>query len=211
MNRYHLKANAKLNLYININFKNEYNYHDLTMLNIPINLFDTLNVVIDENREDAINLKILNNLNVATNENNLIYKAVKQFKELEQKQFYYECRVFKEIPIKSGTGGASSDAAVVLKNLYKHFKIEISKNELVKKYVNLGADIPFFIYNKTSIVEGIGEKITPIDLNLKKFYFVLIHPNFNESTSDVYSKLDAIEKQQDNGNINTVLNQIKVN
>lgn len=208
MQRYYLKANAKLNLYININFKNEINYHDLTMLNIPINLFDTINVEIDENQNDEIKLNVINNV-VSNDENNLIYKAVEAFKKIENKKFSYRAKIYKEIPVKSGTGGASSDAAVVIKNLYDHFNIEISTQQLINKYLFLGADIPFFFVNKNAIVNGIGEKIQEIDLNLKRYYFVLIHPDFNESTSEIYQKLDKIEKKLDDNGVEKAINLIK--
>lgn len=208
MQRYYLKANAKLNLYINVNFKNENNYHDLTMLNIPINLFDTINLEIDENKDNLIKLTILNNKDVKNDETNLIYKVVEHFKRVENKSFYLHAKVFKEIPVKSGTGGASSDAACIIKKLYEHFQIKISNSELIEKYIKFGADIPFFFENVNSIVRGIGEKIEPIDLKLKKYYFVLIHPNFNESTLNIYQKMDDFEKIQDNGNINKAIKKV---
>lgn len=208
MKRYYLKANAKLNLYINVNYKNAQNYHDLTMLNVPINLYDTINVQIDENGPNIIELDILNNKDIPTNKENLVYKVVNHFKQIENLQFMYKCKIFKEIPIKSGTGGASSDAAQVILNLYKHFNLKYTLNELIEKYVHLGSDIAFFLYNKTAIVTGIGEKIKPITLNLKKFYFILIHPDFSQDTSEVYSRLDNFSKTKDNGKILNAINEI---
>lgn len=210
MIRYNLKANAKLNLYININFKNANNYHDLTMLNIPINLYDSINLIIDSNKADEIKISA-NSSDVPTNENNLIYQVVQHFKKINNLQFFLDVKLFKEIPTKSGTGGASSDAAVIIKKLYEHFKLPISKERLVKIYTPFGADIAFFFYNTNAIVNGIGDKITPINLNLKRYYFVLIHPSFKQSTIGVYKMLNEVTKIPDNNRIHEAIEQIKTN
>lgn len=211
MPKYNLKSNAKLNLYINVNFKMSNNYHDLTMLNIPINLYDTLNIQIleDAKNETKVSVQNFDSLNQNLNdENNLVYHVVNHFKKIENKKFGFSCKIFKEIPTMSGTGGASSNASFVIKFLYNYFKIPILNSDLCLKYVCFGADIPYFFYNCNAIVNKTGENVKPINLNLKKYYFVLIHPNIKQSTKDVYLKLNSQSINPDDGKLELAIENI---
>lgn len=181
-----IKSNAKINLYININGKNDRNYHDLTMINVPINLYDTIDISIDLD-SDNIDIIDLNNVDMGPKENNLIYKVTSWFKKEHNLKFNILYKIYKEIPMESGTGGASSNAAFVIKYLNNYFNINQSNEEIIEMYHKFGADIAFFIYNKPALVQGEGEKIKLLDLNFKKYYFVLIKPNFGNSTKEIYS------------------------
>lgn len=193
---YRIKSNAKINLELGINGKLETGYHDLSMINIPINLFDTMNIEINSD-SNKISIIDINNSGMPVDESNLIYKTINAFKEEENIEFSIVVKIYKEIPMESGTGGASSNSAEILKCLYKHFNISYKNQYLVDKYKYLGADIPFFIYNQPAKVYNIGDIVLPINNFLKKYYFVLIHPNFKESTKEIYSNIERYTVKKD--------------
>ncbi len=70
--------------------------------------------------------------------------------------------VSKRIPLVSGLGGDSSDAAAILRGLNKLWELSLSRDELLKLAVQLGSDVAFFLYGGTALVEGRGEIVTPL-------------------------------------------------
>ena len=96
-------------------------------------------------------------------------------------------RFKKNIPFGAGLGGGSSDAAHMAIALNELFALGLSKEELAAEVAPLGADCPFFIYNVPCYAEGIGDQLTPIDLDLKGIRIVLIKPEEGVSTKEAYS------------------------
>jgi 4-diphosphocytidyl-2-C-methyl-D-erythritol kinase len=96
-----------------------------------------------------------------------------------------EMAVDKRIPMGGGLGGGSSDAATVLVALNHLWKLQLSRRELMDLGLKLGADVPFFIFGQNAWVEGVGEKIQPIPLNLG--HFVILTPQTHVSTAEVFS------------------------
>ena len=99
-------------------------------------------------------------------------------------QLGVEIAVDKRIPMGGGLGGGSSDAATVLVALNHFWKLQLSRQELMDLGLKLGADVPFFIFGQNAWVEGVGEKIQPISLNLG--HFVIITPHTHVSTAEVF-------------------------
>ena len=99
--------------------------------------------------------------------------------------------LYKRIPIGSGLGGGSSDAAFTLNALNKLFKLNIIDVELTDYALSLGADCPFFIENTPKYVEGIGEKMLDIDLDLSNYRIEIFDPNIHISTKEAYSLVTA--------------------
>jgi 4-diphosphocytidyl-2-C-methyl-D-erythritol kinase len=97
----------------------------------------------------------------------------------------------KKIPIGSGLGGGSSNAAVTLLALNSIFNLNISKDKLMKISEDIGADAPFFINGGTARIGGKGEIIDNISIDQK--YFVLVLTNLNISTKDIYESLSPKE------------------
>ncbi|WP_461248167.1 4-(cytidine 5'-diphospho)-2-C-methyl-D-erythritol kinase, partial [Treponema sp. R6D11] len=100
----------------------------------------------------------------------------------------------KKIPLGGGLGGGSSEAAAVLIALNKLYEKNYSKEELAEIGSRYGADVPFFIYNVPSLVEGFGERITPIEYKKIGGYLTLYISNQHCSTKDVYNEFDRIGK-----------------
>lgn len=203
-----VKANAKINLGLNILGKNEVGYHELDMIMAPISLYDTLEINFFEKEG---NLKIKSNIKgVPLNENNIIYKIYDSFYratslQREDIEVYLE----KNIPFQAGLGGGSSDGAFFLKALNEYHKNPLKISEMIDLGKTVGADIPFFILNETVRAKGIGEILEPVtnDLNSK---IILIKPKFGISTAEAYKGYSLL-KEKKWANIDNVIIGLREN
>ena len=176
------KSFAKLNLCLHVLNQRNDGYHNIESIFCIVDLFDTLSFQI--NNSSVIKLKT-NSTEINT-ANNLVTKA---YNILSDSYNISGVDIFlnKNIPIGSGLGGGSSNAAITLLALNKIFKLNISKSNLVKISEEIGADVPFFINGGTAYVKGKGEIIKNISIGNK--FFILILPNINISTKDIFESL----------------------
>ncbi|TDT69842.1 4-diphosphocytidyl-2-C-methyl-D-erythritol kinase [Hypnocyclicus thermotrophus] len=208
MKSYKEKANAKINIGLNILEKLENGYHSLDMIMAPIDLSDILEIKFNEKKG---NLKIFCNKNdVPINENNIIYKIYNKFYEYTSLQREdIEVKLIKRIPSEAGLGGGSSDGATFLKVLNNYNNNILSTNEMINISKDIGADIPFFIINKTTRVKGIGEKLEIIENKLESD-IILVKPSFGISTKDAYINYSNL-KNKNNANIEKIIKGLKEN
>ena len=169
-------------------------YHDLETVFVPIyGLHDELEVVINDEMSAATPLNdglIFRQEGIAVDcpaEDNLIVKCYHLFKAKYPQIGSISVRFKKIIPFGAGLGGGSSDAAHMAIALNELFELGLTKEELAAEVKPLGADCPFFIYNTPCYAEGIGDQLTPIDLDLNGIRIVLIKPNEGVSTREAYS------------------------
>jgi len=120
-------------------------------------------------------------------EDNLIVKCYRLMKAKYPQIGAVKVRFKKNIPFGAGLGGGSSDAAHMAIALNELFGLGLSKEQLAAEVAPLGADCPFFIYNVPCYAEGIGDKLTPIELDLKGTRIVMIKPEEGVSTKEAYS------------------------
>ena len=188
-----LYPNCKLNLGLRVIRKREDGYHDLETVFVPIyGLHDELEVRPNPNpslkgRESDI---VFEQEGIAVDcpaEDNLIVKCYHLFKAKYPQIGSISVRFKKNIPFGAGLGGGSSDAAHMAIALNELFELGLTKEELAAEVKPLGADCPFFIYNTPCYAEGIGDQLTPIDLDLNGIRIVLIKPNEGVSTREAYS------------------------
>ena len=179
-----VKANAKINLGLNILGKNEDGYHELDMIMAPISLYDTLNIKFFQKKG---NLILKSNIKgVPLNEKNIIYKIYEAFyNETSLQRENIEVYLDKNIPFQAGLGGGSSDGAFFLKTLNEYHKSLLTLQEMIDLGKKIGADIPFFIVNETVRAKGIGEILEKTVNNLDA-KIILIKPNFGISTAEAY-------------------------
>jgi len=184
-----VKANAKINLYLNILEKRKDNYHNISSVMQSIDLSDDL---IFFKKSSGIKI-VCNDLNLPVDERNLIYKSaeslITKFFKLDSLGVLIILK--KRIPIASGLGGGSADAAATLIGISKLLNLDLSDSELIKIGSSIGSDVPFCLIGGTAIVEGKGEKISPIE-SLKDIWIVLMKPSYNLLTKDIYKKYDKI-------------------
>jgi len=188
MNKYYtINAPAKLNLNLFIKGINKDGYHLLESDVCFLELADKIFIKISN--KDLFNQnKTRDNFNIDPNDN-LIFKAINQFRDLTKWNVKFEVYLDKKIPIGAGLGGGSADAAstlVLLRNLYnkEHCMRKIDVSTLYNIGINLGSDVPACICSKDLRLEGYGNKIIRTRV-INNHYFLLINPNINLSTKEV--------------------------
>ena len=172
---------AKLNLFLHITGRRDDGYHELQTIFQLIDLSDWLEFT----QTDDLQISI-DGLNSVDLEHNLIYKATQILKPYAQKITGLSIRVEKNIPMGAGLGGGSSDAATTLIVVNQLWQCGLSIEQLAKLGVKLGADVPIFVYGRNAWAEGIGEQLTFIDLEQKKY--IVLKPDCFISTQLLFSQ-----------------------
>lgn len=200
-----LYPNCKINLGLRVVRKREDGYHDLETVFVPVyGLHDELEVVKNDEMSAATPL---NDATTSPNgvsfkqegiavdcnpEDNLIIKCYRSMAAKYPQIGPVSIRFKKNIPFGAGLGGGSSDAAHMAIALNELFGLGLSKAQLAEEVKPLGADCPFFIYNVPCYAEGIGDRLTPIDLDLKGTRIILIKPDEGVSTKEAYSGIKPL-------------------
>lgn len=174
-------APAKLNLFLHIVGRRVDGYHLLQSVFVLVDLYDTVHLKV---RDDGVITRIKPIANVSE-EQDLCMRAAHLLQKHTDCQLGVEMAVDKRIPMGGGLGGGSSDAATVLIALNHLWKLHLSRQELMALGLKLGADVPFFIFGENAWVEGVGEKIQPISLNLG--HFLILTPEIHVSTAEVFN------------------------
>lgn len=186
MEELNLRAYAKVNLSLDVVRKREDGYHEVSMIMQTVKLFDRLHF--EKQKEDTI--KLTTNLKfLPVDENNLVYKVVRQLKEEFQIKEGIRIHLDKHIPVAAGMAGGSSDCAAALFGMNRMFGLNLSRKELMERGVKLGADVPYCIMRGTALSEGIGEILTPLP-PMPDCYIVIAKPPISVSTKYVYEHLD---------------------
>jgi len=178
-------APAKINPVLEVLGRHN-DYHRISSIVQSIDLCDVLNFQPDEEicfECDEPGLK----------RDNLVTQAATLLKESTKCSLGARIELRKHIPWGVGLGGGSSDAAAALLALNELWGLRLPLSELVHLAAKLGSDVPFFIYRGTALVEGKGEKVTPLP-SLPSTCFVLLVPplpKISGKTKQMYNNLDA--------------------
>ena len=172
---------AKLNLFLHITGRRENGYHELQSIFQLIDLYDWLEFTPIELNEIQING--LNNVDL---QQNLIFKATEILKPYAKKPTGLNISIEKNIPMGAGLGGGSSNAATTLIMVNKLWQCGLTIEQLADLGVKLGADVPIFVHGLNAWAEGIGEHLTFIDLDQKKF--IVLKPDCFISTQLLFSQ-----------------------
>ena len=179
-----LYPNCKINIGLRVVRKREDGYHDLETIFYPVmGLHDELEV---EKAEKFAFLQAGLAIDCLPTDN-LIVKVYKRMQAHFPQIGNVKITFKKNIPFGAGLGGGSSDAAHMAIALNELYNLGLTKEQLAEEVRPLGADCPFFIYNTPCYAEGIGDKLTPISLNLSNLRLVMIKPNCSVSTREAYS------------------------
>ena len=179
-----VQAAAKVNLYLDILGRRSDGYHEIESIIQSVKLYDK---IILRPRRRGIKIACTHP-QVPLDEGNICYRAVEILSTVLGMKQGLEIEIQKNIPVGSGLGGASADAAAALIGTRKLFKMDIPFSDLSKLALELGSDVPFCLTGGTALVRGRGEKIMPLPL-LKDGWFILVDPGMSISTSWVYSTL----------------------
>jgi 4-diphosphocytidyl-2-C-methyl-D-erythritol kinase len=184
MDKIVLYPNCKINIGLRIVRKRADGYHDLETIFYPVyGLCDKLLVEKSEEFAFVQDGLALDCLPV----DNLIYKVFNRMSQRYPQIGNVKITFKKNIPFGAGLGGGSSDAAHMAIALNELFDLGLSREQLAEEVRPLGADCPFFIYNSPCYAEGIGDQLTPINLDLTGLRLVMIKPSCSVSTKDAYA------------------------
>ncbi|MFN6991591.1 MAG: 4-(cytidine 5'-diphospho)-2-C-methyl-D-erythritol kinase [Fervidobacterium sp.] len=173
-----LRTYGKLNLCLDVISKREDGYHEIDSLFQNVSIYDDMEIIFSDG-----NGKILIESNFKIKDN--IVKKIWDKVNCNTKDVYV--KILKHIPMGSGLGGGSSNAAGFILALEKAGII--SKNDIVPLALSVGSDVLFFMYGGTAIVKGRGDVVMPVE-PLNGCSVELFFPGFSISTKEAYSKLD---------------------
>lgn len=187
MNEITIKAMGKINLGLDVLGKRADGYHEVRMIMQSVELGDTLKFIKTE--EEGIQLRT-NKKGLPTDENNLVYRAIKLMQEEYKLAGGVKVSLEKQIPVAAGMGGGSADAAAALIGMNRLFDLGLSEEKLKEHGLKLGADVPFCIMGGTALAEGIGEVLTALPA-APSCYVLIAKPDIEVSTKEVYGALHA--------------------
>ncbi|WKY48421.1 4-(cytidine 5'-diphospho)-2-C-methyl-D-erythritol kinase [Eubacteriaceae bacterium ES3] len=184
-----INANAKVNLLLDVVGKRADGYHEMRMINHRLELSDMIQC---KKTGAGISLKA-DSAQIPVDERNLSFKAAKRLLEFCELEEGVEIILEKKIPHEAGLAGGSSDAAATLLGLNQLFDLGLSIETLAQIGLTIGADVPYCLHQETALVEGIGEKITPL-VSIGSWPVVLIKPEIGIKTSWAFSQLGDLNK-----------------
>ena len=212
---YYIKAPAKLNLNLTVKKWSNNGLHFLESDICFLELTDTLSFQFSN--KDIFTQDISNKTLIVDPKDNLILRALKEFRNLTNWRKFFSIYLQKKIPVGAGLGGGSADAAATLILLRKLFNNEtktkkVSKNTLFEVGKTLGSDVPACIESKDLKLKGYGDKFFRNKIH-DGFYFLIVNPNIKLSTADVFNYFDKNPNKKiqetnvfwDNININNSL------
>jgi len=195
---YHIKAPAKLNLNLFVKQISNNGLHCLESDICFLELTDTLSFQFSN--KDIFTQDISNKTLIVDPKDNLILRALKEFRNLTNWRKFFSIYLQKKIPVGAGLGGGSADAAATLILLRKLFNNEtktnkVSKNTLFEVGKTLGSDVPACIESKDLKLKGYGDKIFRNKFH-DDFYFLIINPNIQLSTRDIFIYFDDMKNNK---------------
>lgn len=206
--KFSLNSNGKINIGLNVTGVLPNGYHLLDMIMVPISLSDRITGEI-EDITGTLEIKT-NKADIPVNEDNILWKIYDKFySESGLSKRKISLYLEKIIPHQAGLGGGSSNGAFLLKLLNEFHGNFFSQERLIEIGKSVGADIPFFLINKSARVRGIGEDIEIIENNLKNS-IILIKPQFGVSTGKAYKNMSMLNNKRD-ANIDKIIFGLKNN
>ncbi|MGX7224757.1 4-(cytidine 5'-diphospho)-2-C-methyl-D-erythritol kinase [Enterococcus malodoratus] len=179
------KAPAKINLGLDILGKRPDGLHELAMVMASIDLADRL--YLEEIPEDRIIIET-NKAFLPTDKKNHVYEALDLVKERFDIKKGLRVKIHKEIPVAAGLGGGSTDSAAALRAVNRLWNLGLSIEEVAELGAEVGSDVPYCVYGQTSLVEGFGEKVTPI-APMPQCWVVVVKPRMSVSTRTIFAKI----------------------
>ncbi len=184
---------AKVNLYLKVLGKRPDKYHELITIFERISLKDT--IILKPRIDNRITISSCGE-QIPNDHTNLAFKAARLLQQTYKIDKGANIRIIKKIPVGSGLGGGSSNAAVVLLGLNKLWKLGVSRRKLLRLAKRIGSDCAFFIEDCSfALGKGRGERIIGLKIGPKRHLWqVLCIPPINVSTALIYSRFDACLK-----------------
>ena len=179
------KAPAKINLCLHVLGRLESGYHELAMAMQRVDLCDDISIEIG----GPVGIRVsCAGLDLPAGEDNIASRAARLLLDKVGLDVGVDIEITKHIPVAAGLGGGSSDAATVLLGLSELLEVELDFDQLIEIGSKLGADVPFFIFQRPAWATGIGIKLEPLSV-LPQVAYLLVNPGIAVSTAEVYQSL----------------------
>ncbi|MBN1829726.1 MAG: 4-(cytidine 5'-diphospho)-2-C-methyl-D-erythritol kinase [Deltaproteobacteria bacterium] len=178
------EAPAKINLVLRVMRRREDGYHDIVSLLQRITLADEM---IFEARPRGITVRC-DHPRVPEDENNIVHRALNALFEKVSHKGGIDVAIRKKIPVAAGLGGGSSNAAAALVTANELLSLGLTRGELMNLGGTVGADVPFFVFEKTAWARGIGDRLEEAR-GMPSLSLLLVNPGFEVSTKSVYEGL----------------------
>jgi len=179
------RAYAKINLTLDVLGRRADGYHELASVMQTIALHDVLSF----QESDGTALQFVCNVPELAGGDNLVVQAAERICTRTGRRRGLRIELYKQVPSPAGLGGGSSDAACVLRTLDRWWHLDLRDEELTDLAVSLGSDVPFFLNGGTALVEGRGERVTPLP-DLPGWWVVLVKPDLIVPTPQVFRRMD---------------------
>jgi 4-diphosphocytidyl-2-C-methyl-D-erythritol kinase len=189
-----ISAPAKVNLFLEVLGKRPDGYHDLRSLVVPISLCDELTLSVAPSLDvvcEEGGLPEGNAVMLPESRDNLAMRAAVLLQERAGVGQGARIRIRKGIPIGGGLGGGSADAAAVLVGLNRLWGTGLPLETLMELGARLGSDIPAMVVGRPVLMEGRGERVTPVTCHWPSgvsWWMVVVNPGFSVPTRDVYAR-----------------------
>jgi len=174
-------APAKLNLFLHVVGRRSDGYH---LLQTAFRLIECCDWLRFSPRADA-RVKLARPLPGIAEEDELALRAARLLQEAAGSKQGVDIEIEKNIPVGGGLGGGSSDCATTLAVLNRLWKLDLPGPRLAEMALSLGADVPFFLFGGNAFAEGIGERLTPLDLPAR--WYVVLVPPVRVSTREIFA------------------------
>ena len=181
-------APAKINLYLHVTGRRDDGYHLLDSLIVFADVEDIIEV--EESRHLSLEIDGPFSNDLSTGEDNLVIRAARLLADSTGMEPRAAIRLTKNLPVASGIGGGSADAAATLKALMDHWHLSIPEDALQRMALTLGADVPVCLAGNPSYIGGIGEDIDAAP-NLPPAWLMLVNPGVAVSTPTIFNALTA--------------------
>jgi 4-diphosphocytidyl-2-C-methyl-D-erythritol kinase len=173
-------APAKLNLMLHITGRRSDGYHNLQTVFQFLDYGDELRFSL---REDGV-IRRSGNEQIAPAQD-LVVRAASLLQQHTASRYGVEIKIDKRLPMGGGLGGGSSDAATVLHALNRIWKLGLNHQQLADLGLQLGADVPVFVHGFAAFAEGVGERLTAIEL--EQPWYLVITPPISVATAEIFA------------------------
>ena len=190
----HLRSYGKLNLYLDVLDKRVDGYHNIITLFQRIEAHDDIHITDRGGRENTFSITYEKTIpfkpKLSWNENNTLFRALRAVEKHIGKEISgFDIVLKKRLPPESGLGGASSNAAELIK--YFGEKYDIAFVDLLQIAREIGADVPFFLYGNTALGINRGDEVKPLE-SLPPYPVIICQPSVTFTTSKMYSIIDSL-------------------
>ena len=188
------RAPAKVNLFLRMAGRREDGYHLLFSCMQTLSLYDEISVEVKPGAETGPQVLFTSDCGFLTSDpkkNTAVAAAVRFLEKLAPERYTVSIDLKKNIPSQAGLGGGSSDAAAVLLALDELFPGRVTREDLEKIALSIGADVPYFLYGGTALCEGVGEIVDPMP-ELSGLPVLLMKPGRGVSTPACYKAFDEM-------------------